>query len=384
MSYSDNFINCSYKGVPFLLLNEPNEQGLRSIAYNPVGTDKQYINTDLGKMPSRFTIDMILNETALGEDADTLLKRMRHALEGTKEGRLSLTSYGIYTVKPISSYKVKHDLNNVGNYIVTCTFGVNNGGKLKTGLSNVFGNIQLAVDAINDLVETFEETYSIPEFATEIQHAVNTIESLSSVFNNAILDEVKGIGVLKNVINNARELVLDPVSLGTKTAEGFLTVQDDLTNNPEGFNILTSVFSSLQVPKVIPGNGTIVGRKNEVSKQLTKLVGGSFLALLYDFSSRETYTTKQDVATTRLLLEQAFNILDTPTELAALRSGWSSVLKNKTINARTLLEITLDTYTTARELSYRFTGTTEFADFIKNSNPDQDPNYFIGKVTVLS
>ncbi len=384
MSYIDNFITCSYKGVPFLLLNEPNEQGLRSIVYNPVGTDKQYINTDLGKMPSRFTIDMILNEVALGEDADTLLKRMRHALEGTKEGRLSLTSYGVYTVKPISSYKVKHDLNNAGSYIITCTFGVDNGGKLKTGLANVFGNIQLAADAINDLVDTFEETYSIPEFATEVQHAVNTIESLSSVFNNAILDEVKGIGELKNVIDNARELVLDPISLGTKTAEGFLTVQDDLTNNPEGFNILTSTFSTLQVPKVIPGTGSIVGRKNEVSKQLTKLVGGSFLALLYDFSSRETYTTKQDVLATRLLLDAAYNILDKPTELNSLRSGWSSVLKDKRVNARDLITITLSKYTTARELSYRFTGSTEFADFIKNSNPDQDPNYLIGKVTVLA
>ena len=116
MGVFEQYQGASFRGVPFLVPNESENTGQKSVSHEYPNSDERFVE-QLGLIPSTFRMDAIIH----GENAIQERIRLKEALDTPGLGDLIHPIYGTVRVKALP-YSIKSTQTRMGEFIFSLEF----------------------------------------------------------------------------------------------------------------------------------------------------------------------------------------------------------------------------------------------------------------------
>jgi hypothetical protein len=340
----------TFRGETFYVTSESIPQRGRKYAIHDYPNSDKRFAQDLGLLPASFEVQAIITskntETAdpglptfgsseevvrAGPNFLRLAENLQNALDAKGTGRLVLPHLGALDVVALP-YKVDYKHKSIGVIGFTLKFTISNTAEVPAlSPSSIEDVYQASDEAKLDMQEKYAEKYEIPTDKKSLltsandyrKSVVNTVGVYSSRINNlnSQLQEIV-LSVEADLIS----LVKDPQLLTEKLiygnialANGLFATLSDLFG-PSGSSA-EGVLSLIDFGKDLLDNGTSVGlsaiplwdndTKNRVTRNNNRTLNVesvriNALLLGYETAANFDYKTSEDISTTTISLEQAY------------------------------------------------------------------------------
>ncbi len=277
--WSDNLIDGSFRGVPFLYEKVDGEIGRRTILKEYPGRDKPRVE-DNGKATRRFTIDMFV----IGDDYDADRDALIEALEAKGPGELRHPYWGVMTVSLDGRARVSESTKQGRMAKITATF-IEGGDDLRQIFALDTAEVVLTDSAKvleasqNQFADAFSVIEAIESVASDITSAIQTVTSaISSVRGkiSAVLQIVDtASAAITSFSDSVSALILTPVALANTFSAMVTSVVDGVTSIGDAYETVLEFFGS---EEALPAEGNLIAERARIDALLVMIGGLGTLA----------------------------------------------------------------------------------------------------------
>lgn len=274
MSWRDNLIDASFRGVPFKYEKVDGQIGRRTVLKEMPGRDEPVVE-DLGLATRRFTIDMYV----VGPDYDRERDALRKAIEKPGPGELKHPYWGTMTVTVIGQPTFTESTKFGGMARISVTF-VEAGKKLKlrdkpaTSETVIVSAEAVKAAAAEQFAELHSVVSAIEEVVDNAIEAVQAVATAVSVIRGKIAAALLVFDAARNAINEVvdgvTDLISTPVLLANAITGMVDAVVDGVTSIEEAFEEVAEFFDG---EEELPSEGNILAERARVNALDNAIVG---------------------------------------------------------------------------------------------------------------
>jgi hypothetical protein len=330
-------LQAKFKGVSFYVRNESIDQlGQKMIVHDYPQTQSRYVEPQ-GKVPNEFSLDIFFAGITYQDD----FKLFKSAIEDSTAGRLYLPTFGIINNVVALPASASASQESIGEISMTVKFSVTITKPSPTKTDSTTQDISYNAEITRALIGTsFIASFSAPSTIDNITTAISDTNNLA-IACNGIVNNPAGLNVFLNAmpsaISNPTQFVslllnqndplgfLENIAVSLSGNQAFNTFTQfatfsnnlsnsvyELTNNIQPFPCGTITIPRLSVNTNINlwDNDTYYRQERNQNRlaivNLFRMVG---LIGMYEAASGMTYTTTEDITTTRSILDSYYEAL---------------------------------------------------------------------------
>lgn len=213
--------NSSFKGVPFLFIDESAKRGQKIAAHGYPNSDVMFAEP-LGKMPPYIKITGRVH----GDNYFQLRLNLERALEEPGTGELNHPIYGLVTVQA-GEFTVKSDQRNIGEFIFDMEF-FSSSEVSPNPLPDTPNTVTKQADEARDeIITLFSQNFDIPTDAFELDEgSISLLGVLDSVQDS--IDSV--VGPIESAIAEANSQIANFRNKVRKIMQTATGLKDSVTN----------------------------------------------------------------------------------------------------------------------------------------------------------
>lgn len=395
MSLLDELSPASYKGVNFLVTSARLAGGRKDVKHSYPNKNTQVIE-DLGKMPRTYNLEIVIT----GADYIQARDRLINVLEEGGLGPLVHPFYGRIENIAARTYTLNEDMTALGEGRLSVVFGPSNDTGIPQASTNTLNNVAAKNKALQDAVKAdIGEGFTVTEsFTGNFSAAVELLNDTVDAFteNTSVLqasaDEIDGYTrQISDFSENVLSLVTAPVALADSLGNLFSTVGNLYPTAAATAAVLTGFFDFGDGGAAVrPTTAGRVERANNANI-INSAMQSMSLGYAYLNSVQIDFETTEEI-------EAVADNLEIQYKKTAENDGLSDDAKSVMIDLRLAAQdffeaekltvrktITVHTsLTSARELAYRYYGSSEDGERLVNLNDAQDVTFIEGRVKVLT